>query len=333
MNFGFRYLLLTGMALAGLVLPCWGHAFYLHFEGRQTHPIAVQGDGARLLALNTPQARLSVFDISNAGNAEPVLIAEIPVGLEPVSVRQRTADEVWVVNEVSDSISIVSLSAGVVVATLQVPDEPADVVFAGGKAFVTCARRNLIRVIDPVARTEITTIALDGVMPRAMALSADGSRLFAACLLSGNGSTVLPAAQAPAPPAPVNAALPPAPHPGLIVATGDSRLTYWVLDHDVAEIDPTTNSLVRWHSGVGTNLFDLAVHPATGDVWVANTDARNTVRFQPNLGAHAVDNRLSRIALPSGAVTVSDLNPGVDYNILPNPAASALALAQPTGLV
>ena len=30
--------------------------------------------------------------------------SEIPVGLEPVSVRARTNDEVWVVNEVSDSV-------------------------------------------------------------------------------------------------------------------------------------------------------------------------------------------------------------------------------------
>lgn len=321
------------LSFAALTLRCRGHAFYAGFEGRQTHPIAVQADGARLFALNTPGARLSVFDITNATNPVPVLVAEIPVGLEPVSVRQRTADEVWVVNEVSDSISIVSLSAGCVVETLQVPDEPADVIFANGRAFVTCARNHLLRVLDPATRTETAVIPLEGLMPRAMALSADGTRLFAACLLSGNGTTMLPAALAPAPPAPANPALPPAPQTGLIVSTGDPRISWTVTDHDVAEINTATNALVCWHSGAGTNLFDLAVHPVTGDVWVANTDARNAVRFSPNIRAHAVDNRLSRIALTPGTVTVFDLNPGVDYSVLPNPVAAATALAQPTGLV
>jgi hypothetical protein len=33
------------------------------------------------------------------------LIAEIPVGIEPVSVHPRSNNEVWIVNEVSDSVS------------------------------------------------------------------------------------------------------------------------------------------------------------------------------------------------------------------------------------
>ena len=54
-----------------------------------------------------------------AAQDRPVLVAEIPVGTGPVSVKARTADEVWVVNEVSDSVSIVSLSRHAVIATLR----------------------------------------------------------------------------------------------------------------------------------------------------------------------------------------------------------------------
>ncbi|MES2572051.1 MAG: hypothetical protein V4710_18595, partial [Verrucomicrobiota bacterium] len=99
---------------------------FAHFEARQVHPIAVTPDGTRLLALNSTEGRLSVFDISNGANAQPILIAEIPVGIEPVSVRARTNDEAWVVNEVSDSVSVVSLSRAVVTDTLRASDEPAD---------------------------------------------------------------------------------------------------------------------------------------------------------------------------------------------------------------
>ena len=55
-------------------------AAYAHFEARQTHPIGLTPDGTRLLALNSPEGRLSVFDVSNPANPTPVLLAEIPVG-------------------------------------------------------------------------------------------------------------------------------------------------------------------------------------------------------------------------------------------------------------
>src|SRR5437899_7145350 len=81
---------------------------YVNFEGKLTRPICLSPDGSRLFAVNTPDARLSVFDISHPLN--PALIAEIPVGVEPVSVNARDNNEVWVVNEGSDSVSIISFS-------------------------------------------------------------------------------------------------------------------------------------------------------------------------------------------------------------------------------
>src|SRR5437764_12870646 len=125
-----------------------GAASYVNFEGKQTAPVRLSPDGSRLFAVNTPDNRLSVFDVSNPKN--PILIAEIPVGVEPVSVNPPSSDEAWVVNEVSDSVSIVSVSQHVVTDTLYVKDEPADVVFANGRAFVSCARNNQIAVFDQV---------------------------------------------------------------------------------------------------------------------------------------------------------------------------------------
>ena len=93
-----------------------------NFEGSQTNPVRLSADGTRLFAVNTSNASLSVFDVSDP--AAPALIREIPVGLEPVSVNPRTNDEAWVVNQVSDSVSIVSVSRGIVVATLRPGDEP-----------------------------------------------------------------------------------------------------------------------------------------------------------------------------------------------------------------
>ncbi|HMJ90905.1 MAG TPA: hypothetical protein VK530_13875, partial [Candidatus Acidoferrum sp.] len=115
---------------------------FVNFEAKQTSPVRLSPSGNRLFAVNTPDNRLSVFDVSNPKN--PILMTEIPVGIEPVSVNALGDDEAWVVNEVSDSISIVSVSRHVVTDTLQVKDEPVDVAFANGRAFVTCSRNNQV---------------------------------------------------------------------------------------------------------------------------------------------------------------------------------------------
>src|ERR1041385_6494596 len=154
--------ILTAISLAA---PRLSAQSYVNFEGKQTRPICLSPDGTRLFAVNTPDARLSVFDVTHP--LSPFLIAEIPVGVEPVSVNPRDNNEVWVVNEVSDSVSIVSVSRRIVTDTIYVKDEPADVVFANGKAFVTASRKNMISVFDVTNHTAITNISLLGENPRA----------------------------------------------------------------------------------------------------------------------------------------------------------------------
>ena len=311
---------------------------YEHFESPQVHPARLTPDGTKLLVTNTADSRLSVFSLSSPQS--PTLLAEIPVGLEPVSVNARTNDEVWVVNHVSDSISIVSLSQGLVVDTLQVGDEPADVVFAGSpqRAFVSVARRNEVRVYDPATRALVKTIALQGEHPRALAVSPSGGSVYAAFALSGNRTTIIPANLAPAQPAPTNSSLPPAPDAGLIVDARDPNwstvVRYTMPDNDVVEINASTQTVTRYFSRVGTVNLGLAVQPTTGNLYVANTEARNLVRFEPTLRGHIVDNRITRITTGSTpAITAVDLNPGLDYSVLPNATAKSTALAQPTDIV
>jgi DNA-binding beta-propeller fold protein YncE len=329
--------LLVGLwGWVGVVLPVQAQTAYEHFESAQVHPARLTPDGTRLLVANTADSRLSVFSL--ASPASPVLSAEIPVGLEPVSVNARTNDEVWVVNAVSDSISIVSLSQGLVVDTIRVGDEPADVVFAGSpqRAFVSVARRNEVRVYDPTTRALVRAISLQGEQPRALAVSPSGTSVYVAFALSGNRTTIIPASQAPAQPAPTNPNLPPPPAAGLIVdATNpswSSIIRYTMPDNDVAELNANTQSVVRYVPRVGTVNLGLAVQPSSGNLYVVNTEARNLVRFEPNLRGHFVDNRVTRITT-TGTVTAVDLNPGIDYAVLPNATARSSALAQPTDIV
>jgi DNA-binding beta-propeller fold protein YncE len=275
---------------------------FVNFEGKQTNPVRLSPDGTRLFAVNTPDARLSIFDTSNPSN--PVLIAEIPVGLEPVSVNPLSNEEAWVVNEVSDSVSVVSVSRGIVTDTIQAKDEPADVVFAAGRAFVTCSRNNLVRVFDLTSHAELAAISVLGNNPRALALSPDATKVYAAFALSGNRTTLIPPALAPAQPPAVSITNAP-PQVGLIVDATDTNwsqvIQYIMPDNDVVEIDAQSLAVLRYFSGVGTVNLGLAANPQTGDLFVANTDARNLVHFEPNVRGHAVDNRLSRIRSPDAA--------------------------------
>src|ERR1051325_6865621 len=222
MHHRFRRLYLILIALMPATSPLWAQS-YVNFEGKQTRPICLSPDGTRLFAVNTPDARLSVFDISHPLN--PALIAEIPVGVEPVSVHARDNNEVGVVNEVSDSVSIVSVSNRLVVETLYVKDEPADVVFAGGKAFVSAARKNQIAVFDATSRTLLTNIAVFGENPRSLAVNTNGTKVYAAFALSGNRTTLIPPNLAPPQQTngtpPMDPSLPAPPQVSLIVDATD----------------------------------------------------------------------------------------------------------------
>src|SRR5262245_4370929 len=86
-----------------------GQGAFVNWESPPVHPVEVTPGGGLLLVTNTADDRLEVFTL---GAGLPVHAASIPVGLDPVSVRARTATEAWVVNRVSDSVSIVDLAAG-----------------------------------------------------------------------------------------------------------------------------------------------------------------------------------------------------------------------------
>ncbi len=192
------------------------------FETGQVRPLAMSPDGNRLFAINTPDNRLEIFDI-NGGGALAHLVS-VPVGLEPIAVAARSNTEVWVVNHLSDSVSIVDLSVPAeahVVRTLLVGDEPRDIVFAGpgaNRAFITTAHRGQntplhatieTTLITPgIGRADVwvfdatnlgaslggvplTTVTVFGDTPRGLAVSPDGGTVYAAVFHSGNRTTAL----------------------------------------------------------------------------------------------------------------------------------------------
>ncbi|MBL8899311.1 MAG: beta-propeller fold lactonase family protein [Planctomycetes bacterium] len=327
--------LLPSSAVAVLALAAGAQSSFVPFESPQSHPLDISPDGERLAVVHSEDQRVAIYSLRDP--AAPVLLREISVGLEPVAARFRTDDELWVVNWLSDSLSVVSLSQGAVIATLEAPDEPADLVFAGTpeRAFVSSTTRDALSVYDTSTRAQIRTVAIPAKDPRALAVNGARTRVFALSSRSGNGTTVVPMSLAPAPPPPTNPLLPPAPAQGILVRADDPQWAAAVNtilpDEDLFEIDVQSLAIVRRHAAIGTTNFDVAVHPVSGEIYVASTEARNLVRFEPALRGHAIDSRVTRI-LGNGVRQVYDLNPGVSYTQLPDPAGAAIALAEPTGL-
>ena len=125
------------------------------FETGHVRPLALSGDGTRLYAVNTPDNRLEIFSVDASGLAN---LGSVDVGLEPCSVALRDDSEAWVVNHLSDSVSIIDLAANPprLVRTLLVGDEPRDIVFggsSGNRAFITTAHRGQNTLVDPQLST------------------------------------------------------------------------------------------------------------------------------------------------------------------------------------
>jgi len=296
---------------------------FVTFESGQVRPLAWSSDGSRLFVTNTPANSLDIYSVSEDSFN---LDASVAVGLEPVAVAVRSDEEVWVVNHLSDSVSIVDVgSSPRVVQTLLVGDEPRDIVFAGAngeRAFITAAYRGQnhptfevddlftpglgradVWVFDAAKLDSgdlnggpLTIINLFTDSLRSLAVSANGSRVYAAAFMSGNQTTTVDELRVrgkkAAPASNVEGGT--APNTGLIVKKRDgewldeantdwsSEVYFDLPDYDVFEIDAGADmpALRRQVSGVGTSLFNLAINPVRQELYVSNTEARNEVRFE-----------------------------------------------------
>ena len=353
---------------------------YTLFESGQVRPLALNSDNTRLYALNTPDGKLEIFDVSG-DTPEP--LHSVPVGLEPVAISLRNDDEAWVVNTLSDNVSVVDLSADIphVVRTLQVGDEPQDVVFAGpndDRAFISTAHRGNnspsehqpttpgidradVWVFDAASSSDepLNIVTLFGMPPRGLAVSPDGSTVYAGIYKSGNQSTLVMhnyltegiySTESGKPGPQTDASGTRSPNTGLIVhhdgeTWRDSYGTDWskyvlfdLPDYDVFEIDASAvmPAVSKKHSHVGNALFNIAVNPQSGALYVSNLEARNELMFEGHgenshvqtLRGRFIKNRIT--VIKDDQVMPRDLNPHLsDSNPDGNPSENARSLALP----
>jgi YVTN family beta-propeller protein len=370
-----------GVVLALTSSTAFSQADFVTFESGHVRPLALSPDGGRLYAVNTPDGHLEIFDVVG-GNLVPV--ESVAVGMEPVSVAARSDDEVWVVNHLSDSVSIVDVSTSParVVKTLLVGDEPRDIVFAGiggNRAFITTAHRgqhrnhtSLIAAAVPgagdpdfttegIGRADVWVFnaiapggALGGIpdailtffadTPRALAVSPDGNTVYAAAFHSGNQTTAVneiqvvdgfgtDGAYGPSD----NDAGDPAPEVGIIVKFDGSNwrdqdgndfssvVKLELPDHDVFAFNANSlaPSSIPEFDHVGTILFNMAVNPISGKIYVTNTELPNHINFEgpgdhggSTVQGHLSETRISVLTPSTGAVDPQHLNQHIDYSKL-----------------
>ena len=356
------------------------------FETGQVRPLAISPNGQKLYAVNTPDNRLEIFYITNSGLLH---VGSISVGLEPVAVAARNDNEVWVVNHLSDSVSVVDTTyatAPRVLRTLLVADEPRDIVFAGpgkNRAFITTAHRGQNAPYDPqlttpgigradvwvfdannlgsssLGGTPLTIVSLFSDTPRALAVTPDGSRVYAAGFHSGNRSTSIHRNIVQAElgyPAPItdHTGEEQPPTAKIVQHNGqhwvdsdgyvwDHGVNFNLPDKDVFVINANSNPPAQlagnqgFYTGVGTILFNMAVNPVSGKVYVTNTEANNLNRFSgpgtfagTTVQGHLHESRITVLS-PNGTVTPRHLNKHINYNQRPAPAGvKEKSLSTPT---
>lgn len=376
-------------------------ASYIGFESASVRPITLVEN--RLFVANTSNNSVEVFSLGDS--AEPSHQTSIPVGLEPVALAVSPQNQLWVVNHLSDSISIVDIDAPQpsVVRTLLVGDEPQDIVFAKGKAFISAAHRgqhlthhslqgvpgagdpelhtpgigradlwvfNPIQLGSALGGIPEKIISVFGDSPRGLAVNPDESTVYMGVFHSGNQTAavheavlcygfedddygrypcqvmdgisspngladgMLPGGRtAPG----VNADGDYQPWTSMIVKydrdSGQWRDTkgrnfsngirFNLPDKDVFAIDTQTLTEKASYPHVGTTLFNLAVNPVTGDIYVSNTEANNSARFEGagEFAGSTVQGNLARTQLTvidnkTGTVKPRHLNRHINYEVL-----------------
>jgi YVTN family beta-propeller protein len=357
---------------------------FIEFESGAVRPVALTPNGAYLLVTNIPDNRLEVFDVLKGGGLSHTF--SIPVGMEPVAVAARTNSEVWVVNHLSDSVSVVDLSQMPprVVRTLIVGDEPRDIVFAGTggtRAFITTAHRGQQRTDasisavtgagDPqmttqgVGRADVWVFDANNLgttfggtplriltffadTPRALAT--DGTNVYVAAFQSGNQTTALAEPTIPdsfasacggggvgtgIPGPSDNSAHAAAPFTGIIVkrvggnwvdslgCTWNGSVPFTLPDRDVFAVNANTFAAGTIFTGVGTILFNMAINPVSGKIYVTNTESPNLTRFEgpgiyggSTVQGHLSESRITVLNPANGAVDPQHLNKHINYSLL-----------------
>lgn len=310
-----------------------GHPSFLSPHAK---PIVAQGQ--YVFVANTPADTVDVISKSTKK-----VVERIRVGIDPVSLALRPdGKELWVSNHVSDSVSVIDLVATnptylQIIATIQDLDrrkkatqfdEPVAIAFANNsKAYVALSSENKIAVVNVETRKVTKRLNIRSQDPRDIVVR--GDRLYVipfesnnkTQLSGGNGNNIdgdLVTFDAWQHSIVVNNVL----SIGHVV---DIVKHPKVPDRDLYVFDTKTDKLVKTVDTLGTLLYGLTVD-SQGNVFVAQTDARNDVNGRSGTKKHTLKELQNRAFLnqvtkvsTKGSTKDSDVSQAEFFNLEPLP--------------
>lgn len=265
--------------------------------------------GAHVFVVNTPADTVDRINIQTG-----LVDQRIHVGVDPVSIAVRPdGKEIWVSNHISDSVSVIDTNPERptylnVIATIQQFDrktrgtrfdEPVGIAFASNqKAYVALSSENRIAVIDVATREVTHHLKIRSQDPRQLVVR--NGRLYVIPFESNNQTQL---------------------SGGRAEEIDGDLVTFDAWDHSVANnnvlslghvvdivkhpdvpdrdlfvFDTGTDQLVETVDTLGTLLYGIAVD-SRGDVFIAQTDARNEVNGRAGTEQHGLEELENRAFL------------------------------------
>lgn len=146
-------------------------------------PILCDAPGRRVWTVNPDASTISVLDADSG-----LKLAEYPTCADPRAIAQAPSGQLWVACQDDDRVRIHNAASGAVIDTIETGYGSAPVGVAispdGATAYVSLSQRGELRRYATATRQQTGVLAL-GPQPRAIGISADGSRVLVSRFLSG----------------------------------------------------------------------------------------------------------------------------------------------------
>ncbi len=152
--------------------------------GRSTHSSTIVYDGARTRVWNVNSDANTVTSIDAAALTR---LFESPVGKNPKTLAIAPDGAVWVANQDSGTVSVLSGDNGQLLTTINLPhaSRPYGIAFdpQGAAGYLTLEATGQLVKLDPAARQVSGSISV-GPTPRGIAISHDGARILLSRFIS-----------------------------------------------------------------------------------------------------------------------------------------------------
>ena len=136
-------------------------------------PIAISDDDSLLVAVNTLDGSVTVFNVAGDSNTK---LGEVRVGEHPQTVAITPDGRfAYVTNQGSSTVSVVDLTSLTTAVDVPVGIGPFGVALTpdGGRAYVANSASNSVSIVEAGSNSVVGTILIPGVQPRGVAVTND----------------------------------------------------------------------------------------------------------------------------------------------------------------